>query len=116
MSGLGGDGEGRLIPLYIRAYALWVGFSVVGFGLIPRLRNLLAGLAELTGLAYGLVDGIQRYGTLALGFFWLVFVIALEHFLRESVRRGQLWSLSLRLLLWMAGISALILGLEWRIA
>jgi len=81
----------RTLPLYLAAYALWIGFSALGVWLIFALRSVLVRLAFVFRFNPWQVRAVDNFGFVTLGLIWLVGILLLEHRLREAVAKRRLW-------------------------
>ena len=102
----------RTLPLYLAAYALWIGFSALGVWLIFAVRSVLVGLAFVFRLNPWQVLAVDNFGVVTLGLVWLVGILVLEHYLRQGVAKNRLWGRAMRVFVALAVLLGLAYGIQ----
>ena len=102
----------RTLPLYLAAYALWIGFSAVGVWLIFAVRSVLVDLAFVFRFNPWQVRAVDNFGVVTLGLVWLVGILLLEHYLRQGVAKNRLWGRARRVFVSEAVALGLCYGVQ----
>jgi len=102
----------QLLPLYLAAYTLWIGFSALGVWLIFAARSVLVGLAFVFRLDPWQVRAVDNFGVVTLGLIWLIGVFLLEYYLRRGVAKNRLWGRAMRVFVSEAVGLGLCYGLQ----
>jgi hypothetical protein len=102
----------QLLPLYLAAYTLWIGFSALGVWLIFALRSVLVGLAFVFRLDPWQVRAVDNFGFVTLGLIWLIGILVLEYYLRRGVVKNRLWRRAVRVFVALAVLLGLAYGIQ----
>ena len=102
----------QLLPLYLAAYTLWIGFSALGVWLIFALRSVLVGLAFVFRLNPWQVRAVDNFGVVTLGLIWLIGILLLENYLRQGVVKNRLWGRAVRVFVALAAPLGLAYGVQ----
>jgi hypothetical protein len=102
----------QLLPLYLAAYALWIGFSALGVWLIFALRSAFVDLAFWLRFDPWQVRAVDNFGVVTLGLIWLIGILLLEHHLRQGVVKQRLWARAVRVFVVLAALLGLAYGMQ----
>ena len=102
----------QLLPLYLACYAIWLALSALGVWLIFVMQRVLVALAFRLRLDPWQVRALDNFGVVTLGLIWLVGILLLEHSLRRSVEKSQLWGRAARAFVIVAAALGLCYGLR----
>jgi len=102
----------RTLPLYLAAYALWIGFSALGVWLIFAVRSVLVDLAFVFRFDPWQVRAVDNFGVVTLGVIWLIGILLLEHYLRQGVAKNRLWGRVVRVFVALAALLGLAYGTQ----
>jgi hypothetical protein len=97
----------QLLPLYLACYAICLALAAMGIWLLFAMQRLLFSLAIWLRLIPWQVRALVNFSVFGMGLLWLVGILLLEHRLRQSVEKNQLWSRAARPFV----IVAILLGL-----
>jgi hypothetical protein len=102
----------QLLPLYLAAYALWIGFSALGVWLVFALRSALVRLAFVLRFDPWQVRAVDNFGVVTLGLIWLIGILLLEYYLRRGVLKNRLWERAVRVFVALAALLGLAYGIQ----
>ncbi len=97
----------QLLPLYLTAYALWIGLCAMGGWLILQARSVIFDVTVWLRLNPWQVRAAEQFGTITMGLIWLVAILMLEDHLRKGVAKNRLWARAARVFL----VEAVVLGI-----
>jgi hypothetical protein len=96
-----------LVTLYVACYAFWLAFSVLSFWTILQYRNATLTLLPIIGP--WMMGAVDKFGLLLFGLIALVWVLYIEHYLRQGIELGVFWQRVLRVGL----IQLVVLGIAY---
>lgn len=94
---------------YGACYAIWLSLSLLGAYVVIVWRSATIAVAVRMWDDVWSITLVDQLATILLALGWLVFVIALEPYLRTGVARNRLWSRGARVL----GIEVILLVLVY---
>ncbi len=98
----------RSLLQYVACYAIWLSLSLLGAYVVVVWRSTAIAVAVRMWDDVWSISLVGQLATIFLALGWLVFVIALEPYLRTGVARNRLWSRAAKVL--VIGVVLLVLA------